>query len=148
MGGPISLRGGLGPDLRYERGLALARDYDTGPYGSPIGGPPSYGGGHLSYGGYPGHNSIQTTQVTIPSDLGGTIIGRGGDRINRIREESGAQIQLEPSTGQEERVITITGTQTQIHAAQYLLQQCVRQSAAGRKYIEQQQAGHHGHHHR
>ncbi|VDO61332.1 unnamed protein product [Heligmosomoides polygyrus] len=61
--------------------------------------------------------------VTIPSDLGGTIIGRGGDRINRIRDESGAQIQLEPSTGQEERVITITGTQAQIHAAQYLLQQ-------------------------
>ncbi|VDK44885.1 unnamed protein product [Cylicostephanus goldi] len=56
-------------------------------------------------------------RVTIPSDLGGTIIGRGGDRINRIRDESGAQIQLEPSTGQEERVITITGTQTQIHAS-------------------------------
>ncbi|KAE9413753.1 hypothetical protein Angca_007817, partial [Angiostrongylus cantonensis] len=145
IGAPMSIRGGLGPDLRYERGLGL-RDYDTGPYGSPIGGPPQYGGGHLSYGGYPGQNAIQTTQVTIPSDLGGTIIGRGGDRINRIREESGAQIQLEPSTGQEERVITITGTQTQIHAAQYLLQQCVRQSAAGRRYIEQQQAGHHGHH--
>ncbi|KJH51683.1 KH domain protein [Dictyocaulus viviparus] len=141
IGAPISLRGGLGPDMRFER--ALAREFDTGPYGSPIGGP-QYGG-HLSYGGYPGQNSIQTTQVTIPSDLGGTIIGRGGDRINRIREESGAQIQLEPSTGQEERVITITGTQTQIHAAQYLLQQCVRQSAAGRKYIEQQQAGHHHH---
>ncbi|KIH56032.1 KH domain protein [Ancylostoma duodenale] len=67
--------------------------------------------------------SFGLLNVTIPSDLGGTIIGRGGDRINRIRDESGAQIQLEPSTGQEERVITITGTQTQIHAAQYLLQQ-------------------------
>ncbi|VDO24681.1 unnamed protein product [Haemonchus placei] len=66
---------------------------------------------------------VDLTCVTIPSDLGGTIIGRGGDRINRIRDESGAQITLEPSTGQEERVITITGTQAQIHAAQYLLQQ-------------------------
>ncbi|KAK6726615.1 hypothetical protein RB195_004751 [Necator americanus] len=142
---PMRGGGGLGgPDMRYDRGIG--RDYDSGPYGGPMGGPPQYGGGGGLYGGYPGQNSIQTTQVTIPSDLGGTIIGRGGDRINRIRDESGAQIQLEPSSGQEERVITITGTQTQIHAAQYLLQQCVRQSAAGRKYIEQQQAGHHSHH--
>ncbi|EYC10797.1 hypothetical protein Y032_0053g2300 [Ancylostoma ceylanicum] len=119
---PMRGGGGLGgPDMRYDRGLG--RDYDSGPYGGPMGGPPPYGGGGGLYGGYPGQNSIQTTQVTIPSDLGGTIIGRGGDRINRIRDESGAQIQLEPSSGQEERVITITGTQTQIHAAQYLLQQ-------------------------
>ncbi|VDM61271.1 unnamed protein product [Angiostrongylus costaricensis] len=130
--------GGFSPSYPSGRGPAAISPF-SGPYGSPIGGPPQYGGGHLSYGGYPGQNTIQTTQVsstpsnryafyhrfqvTIPSDLGGTIIGRGGDRINRIREESGAQIQLEPSTGQEERVITITGTQTQIHAAQYLLQQ-------------------------
>ncbi|VDL74265.1 unnamed protein product [Nippostrongylus brasiliensis] len=140
MGGPMPLRGGIGgPDMRFDRGIA--RDYDSGPYGPPMGGPPQYGGG-MSFGGYPGQNSIQTTQVTIPSDLGGTIIGHGGSRINRIRDESGAQIQLESATsGQEERVITITGTQAQIHAAQYLLQQCVRQSAAGRKYIEQQQGG-------
>uniref|UniRef100_A0A914RM71 K Homology domain-containing protein n=1 Tax=Parascaris equorum TaxID=6256 RepID=A0A914RM71_PAREQ len=34
--------------------------------------------------------------VTIPNELGGTIIGKGGERINRIREESGAHIVVEP----------------------------------------------------
>lgn len=61
--------------------------------------------------------------MTIPSELGGTIIGRGGERINRIREDSGAHIVLEPSNGEPERVITISGTETQIQTAQYLLQQ-------------------------
>lgn len=32
------------------------------------------------------------------------------------------------------------GTPNQIQMAQYLLQQCVRSSAAGRRYIEEQQA--------
>nr|CDJ92971.1 K Homology domain containing protein [Haemonchus contortus] len=60
MGGPMPLRGGGlgGPDMRFDRGLG--RDFD-GPYGGPMGGPP-YGGG-MSYGGYPGQNSIQTTQI-------------------------------------------------------------------------------------
>ncbi|KAF8366510.1 hrpk-1, partial [Pristionchus pacificus] len=102
--------------------------------GPPMGGapfPPSNNfppmGGN--YGGGP--PAQITTQVTIPSELGGTIIGRGGERINRIREESGAHIVLEPHTGAEERIITISGSQTQIHAAQYLLQTCVRSSMAG-----------------
>ena len=67
--------------------------------------------------------TMKTFQVTIPSDLGGTIIGRGGERIARIRQDSGAQITLEPSNGQPERIITIKGTEQQIHSAQYLLQQ-------------------------
>lgn len=62
-------------------------------------------------------------QVTIPSELGGTIIGKGGERINRIREDSGAHIIVDPAQAGEERIITISGTQTQIQTAQYLLQQ-------------------------
>ena len=30
--------------------------------------------------------------MTIPNELSGTIIGRGGERINRIRDETGATI--------------------------------------------------------
>ncbi|VDM71655.1 unnamed protein product [Strongylus vulgaris] len=60
---PMRGGGGLGgPDMRYDRGIG--RDYDAGPYGGPIGGPPQYGGGGGLYGGYPGQNAIQTTQVS------------------------------------------------------------------------------------
>lgn len=73
---------------------------------------------------------IITTQVTIPKDLAGSIIGKGGQRIKQIRHESGASIKIdEPLDGSEDRIITITGTQDQIQNAQYLLQNSVKQYA-------------------
>ncbi|KAI6203261.1 hypothetical protein M3Y94_00535900 [Aphelenchoides besseyi] len=72
--------------------------------------------------------------VTIPNELAGTIIGRGGERINSIRQEASARIDIGSAIGNE-RIITIQGTQQQIQAAQYLLQQTVRQSDAGRRYL-------------
>uniref|UniRef100_A0A8B9KUN9 Heterogeneous nuclear ribonucleoprotein K n=1 Tax=Astyanax mexicanus TaxID=7994 RepID=A0A8B9KUN9_ASTMX len=80
-----------------------------------------FSGGRGSYGdmGAP----VVTTQVTIPKDLAGSIIGKGGQRIKQIRHESGASIKIdEPLQGSEDRIITITGTQDQIQNAQYLLQ--------------------------
>jgi len=117
------------------------------PYNVPIGsgnsgyaaafrqqsGPPPLG----SY--MPPQETITTTQVTIPNELGGTIIGKGGERINRVRTDSGAKIEIGTSAyGNDERIITITGTPHQIQMAQYLLQQCVRTSEAGRKYLREQ----------
>ena len=81
----------------------------------------SCAGGQASYGDLGG--PIITTQVTIPKDLAGSIIGKGGQRIKQIRHESGAAIKIdEPLEGSEDRIITITGTQDQIQNAQYLLQ--------------------------
>lgn len=89
----------------------------------------------MSGGGYGGRGSysdiggpVVSTQVTIPKDLAGSIIGKGGQRIKQIRHESGASIKIdEPLEGSEDRIITITGTQDQIQNAQYLLQNSVRQ---------------------
>uniref|UniRef100_A0A3B3ZZV5 Heterogeneous nuclear ribonucleoprotein K n=1 Tax=Periophthalmus magnuspinnatus TaxID=409849 RepID=A0A3B3ZZV5_9GOBI len=78
-------------------------------------------GGRGSYSDMGG--PVITTQVTIPKDLAGSIIGKGGQRIKQIRHESGASIKIdEPLEGSEDRIITITGTQDQIQNAQYLLQ--------------------------
>uniref|UniRef100_A0A452EWL7 Heterogeneous nuclear ribonucleoprotein K n=1 Tax=Capra hircus TaxID=9925 RepID=A0A452EWL7_CAPHI len=86
----------------------------------------SYAGGRGSYGDLGG--PIITTQVTIPKDLAGSIIGKGGQRIKQIRHESGASIKIdEPLEGSEDWIITITGTQDQIQNAQYLLQNSVKQ---------------------
>ncbi|XP_061732602.1 heterogeneous nuclear ribonucleoprotein K, like isoform X2 [Nerophis ophidion] len=89
----------------------------------------------MSGGGYGGRGSysdmggpVITTQVTIPKDLAGSIIGKGGQRIKQIRHESGASIKIdEPLEGSEDRIITIIGTQDQIQNAQYLLQNSVKQ---------------------
>ncbi|TKS78600.1 Heterogeneous nuclear ribonucleoprotein K [Collichthys lucidus] len=78
-------------------------------------------GGRGSYSDMGG--PVITTQVTIPKDLAGSIIGKGGQRIKQIRHESGASIKIdEPLEGSEDRIITITGTQDQIQNAQFLLQ--------------------------
>ncbi|KAF7632925.1 hypothetical protein Mgra_00007704 [Meloidogyne graminicola] len=104
-----------------------------GPGGPPRGGPPpmAMGGGYMN-------EQVTTTQVTIPNELAGTIIGKGGDRINRIRNESGSRIEIGSTYGTDERIITITGTPHQIQSAQYLLQQSVRTSEAGRRYLREQ----------
>ncbi|XP_067886136.1 heterogeneous nuclear ribonucleoprotein K isoform X4 [Heterodontus francisci] len=95
------------------------------------------GMGGSAYGGRGGYGDlggpIITTQVTIPKDLAGSIIGKGGQRIKQIRHESGASIKIdEPLEGSEDRIITITGTQDQIQNAQYLLQSSAASAAASR----------------
>ncbi|KAL7647590.1 UNVERIFIED_CONTAM: hypothetical protein RMT77_001190 [Armadillidium vulgare] len=67
-------------------------------------------------------------QVTIPKEAAGAIIGKGGARIRKIRADSGASISIEDSRpGSSDRIITITGSDSQIKHAQYLLQQSVRE---------------------
>ena len=62
--------------------------------------------------------------MTIPKDAAGAIIGKGGARIRKIRADSGASISIEDTrAGSNDRIITISGTDTQIKHAQYLLQQ-------------------------
>jgi len=74
----------------------------------------------------------ETTQVTIPNELAGAIIGPGGQRIRKIRLESKASITIdEPASGSNERVISIVGSPKQIQTAQYLLQQSVREHGSG-----------------
>ena len=94
------------------------------------------------------------SQVTIPNELAGAIIGPGGQRIRKIRLESKASLVVvfrnlinwtflhclllkasitidEPASGSNERVISIVGSPKQIQTAQYLLQQSVREHGSG-----------------
>ncbi|UYV72567.1 HNRNPK [Cordylochernes scorpioides] len=72
------------------------------------------------------HSSLleSAEPAVVSSQLAGAIIGKGGQRIRKIRRESGAGITIDESQpGSNERVITISGTPQQIQMAQYLLQQ-------------------------
>lgn len=72
--------------------------------------------GHLS-------GPITTTQETIPKDLAGSIISKGGRRIKQICCASGTSIKInEPLEGSRGQTITITGPQGRIQNTQYLLQ--------------------------
>nr|CAD7402277.1 unnamed protein product [Timema poppensis] len=134
MGGPPP-QGGMGPrgvgggggfgggrgGFGGSRGNAPNGMMSNSPMLGGVGGP----GPMLGAVGAPsGGGAKDSTQVTIPKDLAGAIIGKGGARIRKIRSDSGAGITIdEPLQGSNDRIITITGSSNQIQMAQYLLQQ-------------------------
>jgi len=81
-----------------------------------------------------GESGDKTTQVSIPKNLVGAIMGKGGARIRKTRADSGAVIKIDDEADGNDRIITITGTEQQIQMAQYLLQQSVREHASGGGY--------------
>merc|ERR1712230_228804 len=66
---------------------------------------------------------VQTQNISIPADMVGCIIGRGGSKISEIRKTSGARISIAKAPHDEtgERMFTIMGSATANERALYLL---------------------------
>ncbi|KAI0434061.1 kh domain protein RNA-binding protein [Xylaria sp. FL1042] len=66
---------------------------------------------------------IQTQNISIPADMVGCIIGRGGSKISEIRKTSGARISIAkaPHDDTGERMFTIMGTAKANESALFLL---------------------------
>jgi heterogeneous nuclear rnp K-like protein len=63
-----------------------------------------------------------TQQIYIPNDMVGAIIGKGGAKINEIRQLSGSVIKInESQDNSNERLVTITGTSDCNQMALYML---------------------------
>ncbi|CAK4032610.1 RNA-binding rnc1 [Lecanosticta acicola] len=71
----------------------------------------------------PEGEDIQTQNISIPADMVGCIIGRGGSKISEIRKSSGARISIAKAPHDEtgERMFTITGGPAANEKALYLL---------------------------
>uniref|UniRef100_A0A0C9RWN6 TSA: Wollemia nobilis Ref_Wollemi_Transcript_8244_2694 transcribed RNA sequence n=1 Tax=Wollemia nobilis TaxID=56998 RepID=A0A0C9RWN6_9CONI len=96
--------GGTGYDS--IQGYPSSRASDTG-----------YSGGFLK------NVSTTSVEVTVPKTAVGSVLGKRGSNIEHIREISGAKIKLHDSrSGSSDRVIEISGTPEQTHAAKSLLQ--------------------------
>lgn len=71
-----------------------------------------------------------TQQIYIPNDMVGAIIGKGGAKINEIRQLSNSVIKInEPQDNSNERLVTITGTQECNQMALYMLYQRLGESS-------------------
>ncbi|KAI8990022.1 hypothetical protein BDB01DRAFT_848123 [Pilobolus umbonatus] len=67
-------------------------------------------------------SSSQAQQIFIPNEMVGCIIGKGGSKINEIRQLSGSHIKIADLHGDSnERLVTITGTPESNQMAIYLL---------------------------
>jgi len=77
-------------------------------------------------------NGSYSIVMKIPNDVAGAIIGKGGQRIRKIRRDSAATINIEEATqGTNDRIITITGSLNQAQMAQFLMQESVRDNQGG-----------------
>ncbi|TLS24199.1 hypothetical protein PpBr36_08652 [Pyricularia pennisetigena] len=87
-------------------------------------GPQVHGAPHQPmHGQMPGPGGASLTQqIYIPNDMVGAIIGKGGQKINEIRQVSGSVIKInEPQDNSNERLVTITGTEECNRMALYML---------------------------
>jgi poly(rC)-binding protein 2/3/4 len=99
--------GGVGPQQPQQAGPAGPQSH-AGPPAQPM------------QGMVPGQPLTQ--QIFIPNDMVGAIIGKGGAKINEIRQLSGSVIKInEPQDNSNERLVTITGTQECNQMALYML---------------------------
>uniref|UniRef100_A0A8C7HVY5 Far upstream element (FUSE) binding protein 1 n=1 Tax=Oncorhynchus kisutch TaxID=8019 RepID=A0A8C7HVY5_ONCKI len=80
--------------------------------------------GTLGMGG--GGPRSSSEEFKVPDGMVGFIIGRGGEQISRMQQESGCKIQIAPdSGGMPDRSVTLTGSPDSIQAAKRLLTEIV-----------------------
>ena len=102
----------------YGGGPAAPTPYGAHPAAAPV----AHGAAPhaAAVGAIPGQPLTQ--QIFIPNDMVGAIIGKGGAKINEIRQLSGSVIKInEPTDNSNERLVTITGTQECNQMALYML---------------------------
>ncbi|KAI4159986.1 MAG: hypothetical protein LQ342_006114 [Letrouitia transgressa] len=99
---------GAGPHQPQPHGAHPQQHSHAGPPAQPV------------QGMVPGQPLTQ--QIFIPNDMVGAIIGKGGTKINEIRQLSGSVIKInEPQDNSNERLVTITGTSECNQMALYML---------------------------
>lgn len=109
---------GAGSPRTPYAGAGPQQPQQYGGYGAPQ---PSHAGPPQQPAqGMPGQPITQ--QIFIPNDMVGAIIGKGGAKINEIRQLSGSVIKInEPQDNNNERLVTITGTPECNQMALYML---------------------------
>lgn len=106
-------------------------------YGSRDGGDSS-GGRYGPGGGMPAEVKDASTEMQVPRDLVGYIIGRGGETIRDLQVKSGAHIQIvredEGAPATPHRFVSISGTEEALQKAQTMIQNLIdeRMNGGGR----------------
>ncbi|XP_015267014.1 PREDICTED: far upstream element-binding protein 3 isoform X4 [Gekko japonicus] len=83
--------------------------------------------------GTPG--GVQEITYTVPADKCGLVIGKGGENIKSINQQSGAHVELQrnppPNTDPNVRIFTIRGVPQQIELARHLIDEKVGGTSLG-----------------
>uniref|UniRef100_A0A8C9WX04 Far upstream element (FUSE) binding protein 1 n=1 Tax=Sander lucioperca TaxID=283035 RepID=A0A8C9WX04_SANLU len=136
---PPSSNAGGGMNDAFKDALQRARQIAAKIGGDGVAAPPTnefgYGGQKrpLEDADQPETKKVATNdgksiseEFKVPDGMVGFIIGRGGEQISRLQQESGCKIQIAPdSGGMPDRSVTLTGGPESIQAAKRLLTEIV-----------------------
>ncbi|XP_041369415.1 far upstream element-binding protein 1-like isoform X2 [Gigantopelta aegis] len=76
------------------------------------------GFGQFSGGGSRGGGGGGGMEIPVPRPAVGLVIGKGGDMIKKIQQDTGARVQFKPDDGDsEDRICSITGPQEKVQQA-------------------------------
>ncbi len=66
-------------------------------------------------------------QIRVPRSAVGVIIGKNGDMIKKIQQDSGARVQFTPDDGQsQDRTCSITGPPDRVNQAANMIQDLIQ----------------------
>ncbi|XP_064258049.1 LOW QUALITY PROTEIN: far upstream element-binding protein 2-like [Passer domesticus] len=81
---------------------------------------------------HPPARTTVTEEYRVPDGMVGLIIGRGGEQINKIQQDSGCKVQISPdSGGLPERSVSLTGSPESVQKAKALLDDIVSRGRGG-----------------
>ncbi|KAF8470566.1 hypothetical protein BDZ91DRAFT_791537 [Kalaharituber pfeilii] len=117
---PVRNLGSNGGDSRGDRSRSYARTGNGADFSEH---PPRGYRDRTSPPGNIDEGEIQTQNISIPADMVGCIIGKGGSKISEIRRSSGAKISIAKTAHDDtgERMFTIMGSPESNEKALYLL---------------------------
>jgi len=97
----------------------------------------------LAGGGGRGASTHQTHEMTVPNEIIGCVIGKGGSKIAEIRQISGAMIRISNCEDRDapanlDRTITISGNCESVALAQYLINMSIELHKANLVGVEVQ----------
>ncbi|KAH7985525.1 hypothetical protein HPB52_025586 [Rhipicephalus sanguineus] len=108
---------------RDQQNMGRGRGRGRGGFDGGFGPPGGPGMGRGGRGRGPGGDDVHEVQYTVPANKCGLVIGKGGEAIRQINQQSGAHVELSraPPPNPVEKVFIIRGNPQQIEHAQQLI---------------------------
>lgn len=108
---------------RDQQNMGRGRGRGRGGFDGGFGPPGGPGMGRGGRGRGPGGEDVHEVQYTVPANKCGLVIGKGGEAIRQINQQSGAHVELSraPPPNPVEKVFIIRGNPQQIEHAQQLI---------------------------
>ena len=99
-----------------------------------MGGPMGYGGGYGMGGGGMAGGSKQSVVLQVPDQMVGAIVGRAGQTINEIMQNSGTRVQISQKgdyiPGTRNRSVTVSGAGQAVEMATGMITSRLQEEAS------------------